>query len=105
MEPFKITTIKGNDKEIREDLVAEEVPLTIEIGEKELVTLLCSPFDLDDLVRGFLFTSPSPMRLPFLVGGSEAFSKIIQRLHLSVRLIINCSTPLSVLLALVLQER
>ena len=57
MESFKITRIKGNNKEIAEDVVAEEAPLTIVIGKKELVTLLCTPRDLEDLARGFLFTS------------------------------------------------
>lgn len=57
MEAFTITKIKGNVKEVREDMVAQEVPFTLNLSEKELVTLLCSPFDLEDLIRGFLFTS------------------------------------------------
>ncbi|MFH1230676.1 MAG: formate dehydrogenase accessory sulfurtransferase FdhD [Planctomycetota bacterium] len=57
METFIITKIKDNTKEIIEDLVAEEVPFTLNLAKKEFVTLLCSPFDLEDLVRGFLFTS------------------------------------------------
>ncbi len=57
MEIFKITKIKNNVEQATDDYLAEEIPFTINIGEKELVTLLCSPIDLEDLVRGFLFTS------------------------------------------------
>jgi FdhD protein len=57
MESFKVTKIKGNDKEAIEDSVAVEVPFTLIVDDKELVTLLCMPADLEDLVRGFLFTS------------------------------------------------
>jgi len=57
MKTFKVIRIKGSNKEIIEDLVAEEVPLTLNIGDKELVTLLCMPSDLEDLAVGFLFTS------------------------------------------------
>lgn len=57
MESFTITRIKGNGRETAEDMVVQEVPFTLNLAEKELVTLLCSPFDMDDLVRGFLFTS------------------------------------------------
>lgn len=57
MESFKITKIRSGSKETIKDSVAEEVPFTLFIGDKELATLLCSPLDLEDLVRGFLFTS------------------------------------------------
>lgn len=57
MEAFTITRIKENARETAEDVVAQEVPFTLNLAENELVTLLCSPFDLEDLVRGFLFTS------------------------------------------------
>jgi len=57
MESIKITKIKDDQKDIVSDLLAEEVPFTINIEEEELVTLLCSPEDLYDLVLGFLFTS------------------------------------------------
>lgn len=57
MEVFNITKIKSNAVEIVEDLVASEVPFTITIGEKEMVTLLCTPDCLEELVIGFLFTS------------------------------------------------
>ncbi len=57
METFKITKIKDSVRENTEDIVIEEVPFTLIIDDKELVTLLCTPLDLEDLVRGFLFTS------------------------------------------------
>ena len=56
MEAFQITKIIGSNREIISDIVASEVPLTILINNKELATLLCSPLDLEDLTRGFLFT-------------------------------------------------
>lgn len=57
METFKITKIKDSNREAAEDIVIEEVPFTLIIDDKELVTLLCTPVDLEDLIRGFLFTS------------------------------------------------
>lgn len=57
MENFKILKLKGNSFEMKEDFLVEEVPLTIILNNKELVTLLCTPEDVEDLIRGFLFTS------------------------------------------------
>lgn len=57
METFNVTKIKDGNREVVEDFVVEEVPFTINIGDKELVTLLCTPHDLEDLIAGFLFTS------------------------------------------------
>lgn len=56
-EKLKITKIKGRVSEQREDFVVQEVPLTIMANGTELVTLLCSPIDIENLVSGFLFTS------------------------------------------------
>ena len=53
------------------DQVAEEVPLTININKKEFVTLLCSPFDIEDLIRGFLFTSG-------LIRSNDDIEKIVE---------------------------
>lgn len=39
-----------------EDVVTRELPLTILLNDKELVTLLCSPWDLDSLAVGYLFS-------------------------------------------------
>ena len=57
MEEFKILKIKGDSKEEVVDLIAEEVPFTINVNKKELVTLLATPQDLKELSTGFLFTS------------------------------------------------
>ncbi|MFH1504187.1 MAG: formate dehydrogenase accessory sulfurtransferase FdhD [Candidatus Omnitrophota bacterium] len=57
MKTFKITKILGNIKKIEESVLAEEALLTITAGDQEIVTLSCSPIDLEDLARGFLFTS------------------------------------------------
>ncbi|MFA4888140.1 MAG: formate dehydrogenase accessory sulfurtransferase FdhD [Candidatus Omnitrophota bacterium] len=57
IETLKIIRIKNNSREIIDDPVVCEIPLTINIGSNELVTLLCCPSDLEDLVTGFLFTS------------------------------------------------
>ncbi|MCQ9207017.1 MAG: formate dehydrogenase accessory sulfurtransferase FdhD [Omnitrophica bacterium] len=57
MEQFRIIRIRNNIKESTEDVVAEEVPFTIIVKGEELVTLLCSPSELADLTKGFLFTS------------------------------------------------
>ncbi len=39
-----------------EDLVVREAPLTIVLDNQELVTMLCSPIDLNHLAIGFLFS-------------------------------------------------
>jgi len=56
-ETVKIIKIRDNVKEFVDDIVVEEVPLTLNVNDKELVTVLCTPIDLEDLVSGFLFTS------------------------------------------------
>jgi len=57
METIIITKIEQNTRKTTEDVVTSEVPFTLSVNGEELVTLLCSPFDLEDLARGFLFTS------------------------------------------------
>jgi len=57
MESFEITVFKNQLKLKKNDWLTEEIPLTINLEGKELVTLLCSPTDLKELVYGFLFTS------------------------------------------------
>ena len=39
------------------DSIATEVPFTININEREVATLLCSPIHLKELAYGFIFTS------------------------------------------------
>lgn len=58
MEKFKISKVKGHSSQIEEDFLVEETPLTLNLnGNEELATLLCTPEDLEDLTRGFLYTS------------------------------------------------
>jgi len=45
----------GNASRI-EDMVAREFPLTIILNDQEMVTLLCSPVNLDYLAVGFLYS-------------------------------------------------
>jgi len=45
---------KGGVREGFRDLLVEEIPLTIYLNEKEIVTLLCTPEYLEDLAVGFL---------------------------------------------------
>lgn len=52
-----------------EDIVAREFPLTIIFNNQELVTLLCSPRDLNYLAIGFLFSEG-------LIGSKEEIRKI-----------------------------
>ena len=47
---------KGTRKEIK-DLVTDEIPLTIYLNGEELLTLLCSPENLEELSAGFLYSS------------------------------------------------
>jgi FdhD protein len=47
--------ITGNDRNRTEELVAREFPLTVILNDLELVTLLCTPKNLDYLAIGFLF--------------------------------------------------
>ncbi|MGO9138800.1 MAG: formate dehydrogenase accessory sulfurtransferase FdhD [Syntrophales bacterium] len=57
MEPFDITIIRKGIRERVFRSVSEEIPVTIEVNGSELVTLLSSPGDLENLVYGFLFNS------------------------------------------------
>lgn len=57
MEKVKTTQVTENNKKVVDSPVAEEFPLIVVLEEKKIVTLLCTPADLENLVRGFLFTS------------------------------------------------
>jgi len=50
----KIERISGTERKKIKDTVIREYPLTIFLNNKELVTLLCSPTNLDYLAIGFL---------------------------------------------------
>lgn len=51
-----IIRIKGDARDKVRDAIATEIPLTVFVNESEIVTLLCSPIDLDSLAVGFLFS-------------------------------------------------
>lgn len=56
-EKFTIQRIsKNGNREDTESLVTKELPVTIILNNQELVTLLCSPADLDYMAIGFLFS-------------------------------------------------
>ncbi len=57
MDNFEITVVRDRTRSAKSDWITEEIPLTIDLNGKELVTLLASPRDLPELVYGFLFTS------------------------------------------------
>jgi FdhD protein len=55
-ERLPIQRVTKEGKKDTEDIVIRELPLTIILNDRELVTLLCSPTDLKYLTIGFLFS-------------------------------------------------
>jgi FdhD protein len=55
MRSLRIVRIQGGLRESAEELLTEEVTLKLYAGDRRIASLLCSPADLEDLVRGFLF--------------------------------------------------
>jgi FdhD protein len=68
MLPVEHVTKEG--KQEAEDLVTMELPLAIILNNRELVTLLCSPLDLNYLAIGFLFSEG-------LISSKDEVKKII----------------------------
>ncbi len=59
MKPFHetlIIRIRGTDIEETEDLVAAESGFTLLVNDRNVVTLLCTPADLDAMAIGFLLS-------------------------------------------------
>ncbi len=54
IKSLSVLRFAGENKSSTEDIVAREFPLTIILNNQELVTLLCSPTDLEYLAIGFL---------------------------------------------------
>ena len=54
IEKLTVLRLAGENKSSTQDVVARESPLTIILNNQELVTLLCSPADLEYLAIGFL---------------------------------------------------
>ena len=55
-EDLKIVRIREKEREIKTDVVIREFALTIFLNNQELVTLLCTPDNLENLAVGFLFS-------------------------------------------------
>ncbi|MGL1891829.1 MAG: formate dehydrogenase accessory sulfurtransferase FdhD [Spirochaetaceae bacterium] len=53
-ETKSIIKVLGNSKEILDDVVVTEYPLTIYLNKNEFVTILCTPKSLKELTIGFL---------------------------------------------------
>lgn len=56
IERFPILRVTEQGRNETEDIVIKETPLTIILNNRELVTLLCSPTNLEYLAIGFLFS-------------------------------------------------
>jgi FdhD protein len=54
---LEVLRISGGEREARSDLVAEEISLQLLAGHRRIAVLMCSPADLEDLIRGFFFTN------------------------------------------------
>jgi FdhD protein len=57
VEDLEVTRIDRDGARTLVDLVVREVPVTIFVDADELVTVLASPSDLEELAVGFLYTS------------------------------------------------
>jgi FdhD protein len=57
MEELEITKVNRGKITTEKDLVAREIPLTINLNGSEFVILLASPMDLKELCAGFLFSN------------------------------------------------
>ncbi|MBN2553089.1 MAG: formate dehydrogenase accessory sulfurtransferase FdhD [Spirochaetales bacterium] len=57
MRRLEILRISGGERESRQDLVTEEVSLRLLAGHRRIAVLMCSPGDLEDLIRGFFYSN------------------------------------------------
>ncbi len=55
MRKLSVVRIRDGRRETVEELLTEEVTLKLYAGGERIASLLCSPADLEDLIRGFLF--------------------------------------------------
>jgi FdhD protein len=67
---LKVLRVDGKGATKERDLVARESPVTIFVNDVDLVTLLCSPKDIECLAVGFLFTEG-------LINGKEDIRSIL----------------------------
>jgi FdhD protein len=54
---LKIIRIQGDKSEVLEDRITEEISLRLLAEQRRIAELMCSPGDLEDLVRGFFYTN------------------------------------------------
>jgi FdhD protein len=54
---LKIIRIQGDKSEVLEDRITEEISLRLMAEHRRIAELMCSPGDLEDLVRGFFYTN------------------------------------------------
>jgi len=54
---LKIIRIRGDRSEVTEDRITEEISLRLLAEHRPVAELMCSPGDLEDLVRGFFYTN------------------------------------------------
>jgi len=73
METFDVTVIKNGLREKTSRRVSEEISLIIDVNGNEVVTLLASPCDLENLVYGCLYNSG------FIGKASDVKSLVIDR--------------------------
>jgi Uncharacterized protein required for formate dehydrogenase activity len=60
IEKVDIYRVNRDSKQAGEDIVVKELPLTILLNGRELVTLLCSPANLKYLAIGFFIRRITP---------------------------------------------
>jgi len=70
LEEFHILRVTGQGASQGTDVVVREFPLTIILNDRELLTLLCSPTNLEYLAVGFLLSEG-------LIKGKDEIRKII----------------------------
>jgi FdhD protein len=56
MRSLEVVRVEGEAQRKAQELLTEEIALKLFSGERRVATMLCSPADLEDLVRGFLFS-------------------------------------------------
>jgi FdhD protein len=56
IEKFSVIKVTGKRKSVIEDIIVTEAQLTIVVNNQRLITLPCSPNDLQSLAIGFLFS-------------------------------------------------
>ncbi len=73
MKSVRIVRIDPSGAGPVEDLLTEEIALQVLTPEQRLVTIACSPADLEELVLGFLFTSG------LIEGAGDLLSVVVNR--------------------------